>query len=96
MALLLYVYSRSSIQAAKLNAQRHREADGGQFSWRNEAMRHHGMMDKLSESGSGKQLLSRAVGTDGEKSVRGEEIARRRKADEERIKEMMKRAKGEE
>lgn len=33
MAGLLYVYSRSSIQAAKRNAKSHRIADGGQISW---------------------------------------------------------------
>ena len=44
MASLLFVYSRSSIQAAKRNAQRHREADGGQISWNNENMRRHGQL----------------------------------------------------
>lgn len=33
MAGLLYVYSTSSIQAAKRNAKSHRIADGGQISW---------------------------------------------------------------
>ncbi|EHK97984.1 hypothetical protein M7I_6216 [Glarea lozoyensis 74030] len=32
MAILLFVYARTSIQAAKRNAQRHREADGGQIN----------------------------------------------------------------
>ncbi|KAH8786088.1 hypothetical protein BGZ57DRAFT_756946, partial [Hyaloscypha finlandica] len=34
MATLLFVYSRTSIQAAKRNAQKHREADGGQINCR--------------------------------------------------------------
>jgi len=33
MAGLLFVYARSSIRAAKRNAERHRIADGGQISW---------------------------------------------------------------
>ena len=33
MAGLLFVYSRSSIRAAKMNAERHRIEDGGQLSW---------------------------------------------------------------
>ena len=41
MALLLFIYSRSSIHAAKRNAARHREADGGQISWANENARRH-------------------------------------------------------
>ena len=46
MALILFVYSRTSIKAAKRNAQQHREADGGQINWQNENMRRHGMMEK--------------------------------------------------
>ncbi|PBP19395.1 hypothetical protein BUE80_DR009897 [Diplocarpon rosae] len=45
MATLLFVYTRTSIQAAKRNAQRHREADGGQINWRNETLRRHGALD---------------------------------------------------
>ena len=44
MAGLLFVYSRLSIQAAKRNAQRHREADGGQINWNNENLRRHGQL----------------------------------------------------
>ncbi|KAF2002727.1 hypothetical protein P154DRAFT_430545 [Amniculicola lignicola CBS 123094] len=47
MAGLLFVYTRTSIRAAKLNAQKHREADGGQISWHNESRRRHGQMDKV-------------------------------------------------
>lgn len=49
MACILFVYARTSIHAAKLNAQRHREADGGQINWRNESMRRHGQLEKLDE-----------------------------------------------
>lgn len=45
MALLLFVYTRTSINAAKLNAKLHREADGGQISWRNQSLRQHGQME---------------------------------------------------
>ncbi|CAG5182259.1 uncharacterized protein ALTATR162_LOCUS10072 [Alternaria atra] len=49
MAGLLFVYARTSIRAAKLNAQRHREADGGQISWHKESMRRHGQMERLDD-----------------------------------------------
>ncbi|KAK3061549.1 hypothetical protein LTS18_005953 [Coniosporium uncinatum] len=51
MAGLLFFYSRTSIRAAKLNAQKHREADGGQISWRNESARRHGMMENVNSKG---------------------------------------------
>ena len=47
MAGLLYTYSVTSIRAAKLNAQRHREADGGQVDMRKESLRRHGMLEKV-------------------------------------------------
>ena len=47
IAGLLFVYARTSIRAAKLNAQKHREADGGQISWHNEHLRRHGLSDKV-------------------------------------------------
>lgn len=50
MAGLLFVYSRTTIRAAKLNAQKRREADGGQISWRNESLRHHGQMTPIKET----------------------------------------------
>ncbi|KAL9067529.1 MAG: hypothetical protein Q9157_006779 [Trypethelium eluteriae] len=56
MAGLLFVYARTSIRAAKLNAQRHREADGGQISWHNENLRRHGQL-KRPEQGSIKDLF---------------------------------------
>ena len=42
MSALLFVYSRTAISAAKRNAQRHRESDGGQINWANENQRRHG------------------------------------------------------
>ena len=69
MASLLFVYSRSSIQAAKQNAQRHREADGGQISWNNENLRRHGQLappDKL----SGKDRSAKREETEQERAIR--------------------------
>ena len=57
MAALLFVYSRTSIQAAKRNAQQHREADGGQISWRNESLRRHGVIAKPGEKGTVRELV---------------------------------------
>jgi hypothetical protein len=58
MAGLLFVYARTSIRAAKLNAQKHREADGGQISWHKESMRRHGQMERLDDDrGTFKQAL---------------------------------------
>lgn len=47
MAVVLYAYSVSSIQAAKRNAKLHREADGGQVDMRKESLRRHGLMDPV-------------------------------------------------
>lgn len=49
MACLLFVYTRTSIRAAKANAQRHRDADsGGQgLDLYNESRRRHGLADKV-------------------------------------------------
>ncbi|KAH7345947.1 hypothetical protein BKA66DRAFT_478520 [Pyrenochaeta sp. MPI-SDFR-AT-0127] len=49
MAGLLFVYARTSIRAAKLNAKKHREADGGQISWHKESMRRHGQLEKVED-----------------------------------------------
>jgi len=57
MASILFVYARTSIQSAKRNAQKHREADGGQISWRNETMRRHGVLEPPEQQESVKQLL---------------------------------------
>ena len=60
MATLLFVYSRTSIQAAKRNAQKHREADGGQINWHNESLRRHGQMAPPIEQEPLKQLIGLA------------------------------------
>lgn len=60
MAGLLYVYTRSSIRAAKRNAERTRSADGGQISWRNESLRRHGMLERPEEQNTFKQLVTGA------------------------------------
>ncbi len=57
MATLLFVYSRTSIQAAKRNAQKHREADGGQINWHNESLRRHGKLESPVEDGTVGQLV---------------------------------------
>jgi hypothetical protein len=49
MAALLFVYARTSIHAARLNAQKHRESDGGQLNWRNESLRRHGQLERIDE-----------------------------------------------
>jgi hypothetical protein len=71
MAAILFFYSRTSIQAARLNAQRHREADGGQISWRNESLRRHGQLERI---GTGDQALIREAFK--EKPVTSKDIAR--------------------
>ena len=60
MAGMLYVYSHSSIQAAKRNASRHREADGGQINWNNEVMRRHGKLERPAEEGFVKEVFNTA------------------------------------
>jgi hypothetical protein len=57
MACILFVYARTSIHAAKLNAQQHREADGGQINWHNESLRRHGRLEPPVEQESLKQLV---------------------------------------
>lgn len=52
MAGILFVYARTSIRAAKLNAQRHREADGGQISWHKESLRRHGQLERVEDDRS--------------------------------------------
>lgn len=63
MALLLFLYARTSIRAAKLNAQRHREADGGQIDWRNHSRRLHGQDEKLRESTLREAFVEQMRGT---------------------------------
>jgi len=85
MASLLFVYTRSSIYAAKRNAKRHREADGGQISWYNESQRRHGVLEKPEEQDTLRQLVAgtedkrRQVATKGGRRSEGEELLRARK-----------------
>ncbi|KFZ17386.1 hypothetical protein V501_01752 [Pseudogymnoascus sp. VKM F-4519 (FW-2642)] len=83
MATLLFVgYARTSITAAKRNAQMHREADGGQISWRNESLRRHGALAAPESKSTVKQLLGeKAAREEGQKVVaRSEEEDRVREA----------------
>ena len=54
MALLLFVYARTSIRAAKANAQRHRDADSGGdgLSLLNESRRRHGLAPRFEKGGN--------------------------------------------
>ncbi|KAI7189719.1 hypothetical protein KC343_g15167 [Hortaea werneckii] len=54
MACILFVYARTSIRAAKENAQRHRDADsGGQgLDLYNEQRRRHGRAERLEKGGN--------------------------------------------
>lgn len=58
MAVLLFVYARTSIRAAKANAQRHRQADSGGegVSLSNESRRRHGAGQRLEDGGTMRQL----------------------------------------
>ncbi|CZT13068.1 hypothetical protein WAI453_005877 [Rhynchosporium graminicola] len=62
MATLLFIYARTSIQAAKRNAQRTREADGGQINWHNETLRRHGKLDVPGEGSTVGELVSQLKG----------------------------------
>ena len=90
MAGLLFVYSRTSIRAAKLNAQKHREADGGQISWHNESLRRHGQMSKVENDRSTfkEALLSdvKIKKKPGEQEVEGKA---ERSSEEERLRKML-------
>lgn len=77
MAGLLFVYSRTSIKAAKRNAERHRSADGGQISWRNENLRRHGMLKRPKDDASLGQLVS--GGANDQVSNEGDEILKAKK-----------------
>ncbi|KAH9223594.1 hypothetical protein DL95DRAFT_352324 [Leptodontidium sp. 2 PMI_412] len=71
MATLLFVYTRTSIQAAKRNAQRHREADGGQINWHNESLRRHGKLDAPGEGSTVGELVGALKGGKGSVDVDG-------------------------
>ena len=84
MACLLFVYSRTSIQAARLNAQKHREADGGQLNWRNESLRRHGQLDKINDRTLLKEALLGGKGASSQQSeAQIQEIRRKALGDSE-------------
>ncbi|KAH3948507.1 hypothetical protein HBI56_118460 [Parastagonospora nodorum] len=85
MASLLFVYARTSIRAAKLNAQKHREADGGQISWHKESMRRHGMAERLDDDrGTFKEALMGDVARSRKERLEKE---KREKVEKERVEE---------
>lgn len=63
MALLLFVYTRTSIRAAKANAQRHRDVDSGGegLSLVNEHRRRHGLAKKVEGDGGTIVELGKAI-----------------------------------
>ena len=80
MACILFVYARTSISAAKANAQRHRDADSGGkgVNLLMESRRQHGMEKRIDSGNTVTELASelrtqifgsRAKETDAEKEV---------------------------
>lgn len=97
MAVLLYVYSTTSIRAAKLNARRHREADGGQISWHNESLRRHGVLEKPEEESVWKQMIGKEEDKGLVKDrVRASEALTAKADVEEKLKAAMGKRKGDE
>lgn len=106
MACLLFVYTRTSIRAAKANAQRHRDVDsGGQgLDLLNESRRRHGIMNKVEDQGLGgsvtelasqarQQLLGKKKkGDEGDAKVETEN----RRVPEDKLKAAMKKRRDEE
>lgn len=77
MAGLLFVYARTSIRAAKLNAQKHREADGGQISWHKESLRRHGQLERLdNDKSTFKEAFVGSFKSDKKKDGNAEEKSR--------------------
>lgn len=72
MAGLLYVYSWVSIQAAKRNAQMHRQADGGQINWQNENLRRHGVL----KAPSGDQGVAAELMGEAKQQMEGDRLAK--------------------
>lgn len=84
MAGLLFVYARSSVYAAKRNASKHREADGGQISWRNESQRRHGVLNKPEEPLTLKSLIKQDTDVKGHPGGKKPEMSREEQAVRER------------
>lgn len=101
MALLLFVYARTSIRAAKANAQRHRDADtasggaaGDGISLLNEHRRRHGQAERVGSDGKGTvaELAGELFGRN-KKEGRGEDVGQQkgegRSREEERLREVL-------
>lgn len=60
MAFILFVYARTSIRAAKANAQRHRDADSGGHGLNllNESRRRHGLESRIDRGNTVTELAS--------------------------------------
>ncbi|KAL9081431.1 MAG: hypothetical protein Q9159_007313 [Coniocarpon cinnabarinum] len=69
---MIFVYSRTTVAAAKENARRAREADGGSISWRREGMRRHGRLDKVEERTLWGQFMAEREGKEGKEGRRTE------------------------
>ncbi|TKA51028.1 hypothetical protein B0A55_12076 [Friedmanniomyces simplex] len=96
MACLLFVYTRTSISAAKANAQRHRQADSGGegLSLLNEHRRRHGMAERLDQGGSTVAEVGRAVKEQfigARKKEQVEQVGKGMSEEEERLRAMKRR-----
>jgi len=92
MAGLLFVYARTSIRAAKLNAQKHREADGGQISWHKESMRRHGQLERVDNDRSTlKEAFMADLSRKKKEKVADDDVKPKteRSADEDRLRKML-------
>lgn len=93
MAGLLFVYARTSIRAAKLNAQKHREADGGQISWHKESLRRHGQLERVDSDRSTLKEALQADFAPSKKAKAARDEAKgsktERSAEEEELRRMM-------
>ncbi|KXL48269.1 hypothetical protein M433DRAFT_159319 [Acidomyces richmondensis BFW] len=95
MACLLYLYAHTSIQAAKANAQRHRDADsGGQgLNLVEESKRRHGQAQRLDYGGSTlieltREAKSQLLGSEDEGHSRPQQTRPTRSETEERLEAM--------
>lgn len=93
MALLLFVYTRTSIRAAKANAQRHRDVDSGGegLSLLNEHRRRHGMAKKVEgDSGGTVVELEREIMGGVRKGSGGDEHSQAGRSEEEEREKVLK------
>ncbi|KAI7237774.1 hypothetical protein KC330_g3012 [Hortaea werneckii] len=92
MACILFVYTRTSIRAAKENAQRHRDADsGGQgLDLYNEQRRRHGRAERLEKGGNSVTELAgearrQLLGSKGKEAEKKEQGTGGKSDEEERL-----------